>query len=399
MLGVTLVLAAACGADENADAGRIAASETPAAHQNDETGDAGGTGDGTSAASIDVTTPSVASDSGSDSVSSEAIVETNGTGVPTETSVEPTDPLEAEPGKDVQGAVCSDDSCTCEAGFRYFPDIEPARCLRWCDMIESLDNDADVAKLAARGCEVLEGGLVVSNMSYATSLAGLETIRYIHGDVMIVHTVLRDLAGLSGLERYSGGLVIALNDLLTELGLTQLQHAGQGDIAVQGNPLLTTLRDLDGVQFPKISLYIENNESLVNLDGLSTLSDAVEISVTKNAALVDIDALGSLFSAESLTLSENQSLTTATIGALNDVGTLAVADNPALESLVAPSLVSADTVSVQNNALLKAVTMPAIASAAFSFTDNPALPQCEVDAISGGACTNCTGNDESVSCQ
>lgn len=335
----------------------------------------------------------------------EAAEETVATGVNSDVdtsdvnSADVADTLDGKQNQHAQGGMCDDEGCECDAGFGYFPEVEAARCLQLCDVMDVLpiDSDADVATLAAQGCEAVEGGLTASG-SGVTTLEGLETIRYVGGDLVIQDTVAPTLAGLSGLARYSGTLVLINNTELTGLGWYQLKRAGEGGLVVLSNPKLTTLSGFDGASFPKISVTIVGNDALVNLDGLENLSQAASIAVAQNPALVDTNAFGQLFSVETFTVTENAHLTHMTVGALNDVVTFTVADNPLLVSVFARCLVSAHTVSLQNNAELTELIMPTLADAAFSVTSNPKLPQCKVDTVSGGSCNNCTGNDEVATC-
>lgn len=310
------------------------------------------------------------------------------------------DTLDGKQSQHAGGGVCNDEGCECDPGFGWYPDVEPTHCLQLCDVTDvlPLDSNAKVAALAAQGCEAIEGGLTASGAA-VTSFAGLETIRHVGGDLVIEDTAVPTLAGLSGVERYTGTLVLINNTELTELGWYQLHEAGEGGLVVLSNPKLTTLSGLSGTSFPKLSVTIVGNGSLVNLDGLEMLSQAATIAVAQNPALVDTDAFGQLFSVETLTITENVNLLAATVGALNDVGTFTVADNPLLVSVFARCLVFAESVSIQNNPELSELIMPTLADAAFAISSNPQLPQCKVDAVSGGACSTCIGNDETATCE
>lgn len=417
VVGAALALGTACsaaGADTHTDGEALGV--TPAEHTPDTPPEApapspSNTNSATSSDGVDDTSSEVTTSDAPNGVTPPAetagvpistlVVPPSGQTPPPVGTGEPEDSTSAPEVNDTQAppAECTGDVCECDAGYGWYPEVDATRCLQLCDTTGLLpfDSDADVAALAAQGCEALAEGLTASGPG-VTSFAGLETIRFIASDVVIQDTTLSTLAGLSGLEAFGGTFVLINNTELTELGWHKLKQAGSGGIVVLSNPKLTTLNGFDGAEFPKVSLTVVDNDSLINLDGFRTLSNVATIAVAQNDALVDTDAFGALFSVETLTITENTKLVSAMVGALNDVGTFTVADNPLLESVFARCLVSAQTVSIQNNAALHELIMPAIAGAAFSIADNPALPQCKVDMVSGGSCSNCTGNDETATC-
>lgn len=308
--------------------------------------------------------------------------------------------LDGKQNQHAQSGECDDEGCECEAGFGWYPQVDASRCLQLCDTTDvlPLETDADVAALAAQGCEVIEGGLTASG-SALTSFTGLEAIRYVGGDLVIQNTSAQTLAGLSGITHYASTLVLMNNTELTELGWYQLEQAGEGGVVVLTNPKLTSLSGLSGAHFSKVSFTIADNAALVSLDGLENVSQAASIAIAQNPSLLDTNALGLLLSVERLTITQNARLTQATVGALNDVGMFTISDNPLLVSVFARCLVAAETVTIENNPELTELVMPPLA-AAFAIASNPKLPQCKVASVSAdGSCDSCAGNDEAATCE
>ncbi len=211
-----------------------------------------------------------------------------------------------------------------------------------------LETEAQLSSLAARNCTVLTGSLYVWDSQLQT-LAGLETIREIQGDVYVLGGPnLISLRGLDGLTTIGGSLVLGANSTLTRLGSQEDQEglhrltsiAGHLDISqvalgnLQG---LEQLADIGG------RAQIAQNPNLVSLDGLSALvsvgggfeSRVWGMAIGANPALLDLSGLESLTSIhERLDVHDNDQLTSlAGLNRLSSVPTISVFNNPELTNL------------------------------------------------------------------
>jgi hypothetical protein len=209
--------------------------------------------------------------------------------------------------------------------------------------------------------------LTISGNRALTNLRGLEGIQGIHSTWTIRYNEsLTSLEGLEGLEIIdTASLIIEQNDALTSLqGLSSLRTLMLGELFIRDNPALTSLDGLDSLDsdqemnvtisgnssltslaafngLQSIGLYygalhIENNDALVNLNGLESLETFSHLTIRGNAALLRLDALSALREqiGGSLTISENPSLTSLEgLSALHHFANLTIQDNDALTSL------------------------------------------------------------------
>ena len=215
-------------------------------------------------------------------------------------------------------------------------------CTRLCSFTDkySMATAAEVARLAALQCNVVEGSLQVSGPNI-DSLTGLESIHEITESLEIVAGSLTDLSGLKGLEKVGLHLVFQDVGSLNSLELPILKSVG-------GQASFNCKKSLETIRLPAL-------ESV----GTGT-SDELSIVQCPDLTHVYMDALKSL------------------------TGILNVAYNDNLLTLNGlPSLTSARGLSV----LL-----------------NPKLPQCEMDAVGvriGHSCSSssCKGNDTTATCK
>jgi len=131
------------------------------------------------------------------------------------------------------------------------------------------------------------------------------------------------------------GLKVENNATLTNLdGLSSLTSVN-GYLDVSGNATLTNLDGLSNLTYVHGSLYVSNNAVLTNLDGLSNLTSVYigNLAVASNDLLINLDGLSNLTSVDGfLFVSSNNLLTN--LDGLNNItsvsSNLSVINNNAL---------------------------------------------------------------------
>jgi hypothetical protein len=149
----------------------------------------------------------------------------------------------------------------------------------------------DLKKLA--GFTHLDGYLVIEDTDAVCSLAGLEQLRCISGDLTIRNA--------SGLERLDG--LAALRHVKGNLRI--------GDLDA-GNPKLSDISGLSNLVTVGGQLWIEGNQRLRSLDGLSALTTVGGfLGIYGNPALTSTAALSALRSVgQGINIASNKSLPT-----------------------------------------------------------------------------------------
>ena len=119
----------------------------------------------------------------------------------------------------------------CEGSYYVSDDWNPEEGVQ-----DGLLGSDDLTTIA--GCEVIEGGLTISNASLST-LDDLSNLSEVRGHLVISENdSLSSIDGLSGLISIGGHLYITNNTGLTNLdGLSGLNSV-DGDVSVHSNPVL-----------------------------------------------------------------------------------------------------------------------------------------------------------------
>lgn len=141
-----------------------------------------------------------------------------------------------------------------------------------CTSVDQLDiQGADITNLLSLSeLENVAGNVSITLNPQLGSLAGLENLTSVGGNLFILRTPLQSLSGLSGLQSVGGQFQINRVAALQNLaGLSSLSVV-EGGIDILSNPSLTSLDGLEGVQSAQ-SLVIESNPQLTNVDALSGL--------------------------------------------------------------------------------------------------------------------------------
>ncbi len=187
----------------------------------------------------------------------------------------------------------------------------------------------------------IDGNLVITNNgpNTVTDLSPIGGITLVTGSVNINSLNLTSLQGL-GLEMINSNFSITNNDFLVNLeGLESLTSVGT--LFISNNDNMETIDGLEGLTTAG-SIDIEDMPSLTNVDGLINLTQAFSIDIQFNDALTNVDGLANIMSLDNLlSITFNPQLTDccgvyellATPGALpigsfiagNDTG----CDNPA----------------------------------------------------------------------
>ena len=140
------------------------------------------------------------------------------------------------------------------------------------------------------------GTLAIQRNPLLLSLAGLENISEVRGNLAIGNNEnLSDLQGLIGLQVggkfFERGSVNFQNPLITDLdGLSNLKNTYL--IYIAENARLRNIDALTNISDKQHTIQIVGNESLVNLNGLSSLTYVFQhLRIEDNPALEDIGSL------------------------------------------------------------------------------------------------------------
>ena len=170
--------------------------------------------------------------------------------------------------------------------------------------------DGSEANLSAGGsggspmgsCTILRGHVWMMNELDASRFASSGCVE-ITGDLRVAAGDLPDLSALSRLTRVGGRLIIEHNSALTSLsGLSALTHVGEG-IIIRDNAALTSIMALSGVGGGAVKaaldeLTIEGNPALTSLAGLEGVERVRALTLRELGALTSLQGLGGLRAVE-----------------------------------------------------------------------------------------------------
>jgi hypothetical protein len=204
--------------------------------------------------------------------------------------------------------------------------------------------DSDLVDLSDLWCvERVAGDLIVGRPNATSSgapagnhrlvsLAGLESLVEVDGDVSIFDAPTLTSVALPSLRSIGGDVVLGSAPALTTLELPVLDQIG-GDVQVW-QVGLTSLSGLDRVDHLG-ALVIDDAPALTDLAGLAALTEVDLLSLTNNPALVDVTGLYGLQAVHGdVMIARNHALTDAAAQALVDEidvieGDVYVGDNQA----------------------------------------------------------------------
>ena len=160
------------------------------------------------------------------------------------------------------------------------------------------------------GCTQLAVNLTLDG----ADITPLSTITEIEGSLLINNTSLNSLNGFENLISI-GELSIVNNSLLSSLsGLDNLIEICldpyETAISISNNPQLVSIDVFSSVTNGCVDyIYIQNNESLQSLDGLTNFQPTENVSITNNNSIVNLEGLSGLGFTRYLTIKDNSSLT------------------------------------------------------------------------------------------
>ncbi len=177
----------------------------------------------------------------------------------------------------------------------------------------NLYNQADVNAFAVQypNCTAIQGTLQIlglfGNYCYTedpciTSLAPLQNLTYIGGNLIIRGTLLTDLSGLDNIQHIGGGLDITENNVLQSLnGLNALETVGfsyEGNlhshhrfVDIVKNYELQSLEGLSSLHSVAGYFRVMRCHSIQNLIGISSLKNVLHFLITANDNLQSFEGL------------------------------------------------------------------------------------------------------------
>jgi hypothetical protein len=204
------------------------------------------------------------------------------------------------------------------------------------------------------GCTEIEGDVTITGD--ITNLFGLNALTSIGGYFHLwSNHNLPSLVGLDSLSSIGGSFQIMFNDELIDLtGLNALNYIG-GDLKIRYNDNLLNLNGLQSLSNNSIhGLYITDNTSLLNLQGLNGLTSILGgVEIFGNESLIDLSGLNNISSIGNyLEITLNSALTDLTgLESLSYLGgELRIAYNFSLASLIGlNSLTTVEGFTIDNN--------------------------------------------------
>lgn len=180
-------------------------------------------------------------------------------------------------------------------------------------------------------------------------------------------TSIDGLSGLSGTLTNFSVIGTNISNLDALENITAIGSGTTGDLIINDNPQLTSLMGLSGITTINRNMEIHNNDVLVNLNGINTLSSINYgyLSIQDNAALAEINGL--------------QNLTT--VGLLGNSNGISIINNTALTNLdgLAAMTTLKGGVTIRNNSSLIDVSainissFPVATSSGFYLENNDSL--------------------------
>ncbi|MDW3194227.1 MAG: hypothetical protein R8G66_17770 [Cytophagales bacterium] len=120
-----------------------------------------------------------------------------------------------------------------------------------------------------------------------TDLTGLGSLNEVNGHLTISQTKVKDLRGLTNVQRIDSGLLVFRNQELTAIDVfSQLSHLGR--IAVNHNNQMTTMAEFDRLESLG-DVAINDNDRLTTISGFDGLQTVVrDLHITSNPSLAEI---------------------------------------------------------------------------------------------------------------
>ena len=252
----------------------------------------------------------------------------------------------------------------------------------------------------ASGPGVFAGSLVIDGTDTQADVAALNGAWCVTGDLSVKKTALTELTGLGSVIAVSSNISIEDNPSLLGLqGLSNLRRAGK--LALFRNASITSLSGVSKLQtLMSLQLYI--NPKLADLSGLQGVTYISNAEVVNNAGLTSLNGLGSITSVYSyVDVRLNPLLTDVSgLGGIKSVGSLVqITDNANLQNLQGLDNLTTigSTLRVLRNGKLTSLSALAklTRTTTFQVSDNPTLDSCGVTDLAtrvGADCSGCVRN-------
>lgn len=211
-----------------------------------------------------------------------------------------------------------------------------------------LENQSMVASFGEDGYNEIDGSLNIGtlqeNSTDITDLSALQSITVVNGNISIRHTMCTDFAGLENIDTtYAfAKLTIENNDQLINCnGLNSITSLNM--VYIADNDELTSLEGLTSLHTITNYLWIVLNPNLSSLSGLQNLQTiSFNLDIVNNNSLTSLLGLENITSLNELDVVDNDSL--ESLNGLNNLvscsSSLNIADNPLLQNLNGLSSVS-----------------------------------------------------------
>lgn len=181
----------------------------------------------------------------------------------------------------------------------------------------------------------------------------------VEGEWEFIESTITDLSGLEGLRIIDEAVEINRNTLLISLqGLHNVKSAER--LFIENNKLLTSLEGLNSFEDliesemrGSLGVLINNNESLLSLQGLGSLRNAYSIGINGNTNLISLSGLESIQTLQYFTLTGSHKLTSLTgLDNLKECEVINIHQNSNLQSILSlASLTSCEYISLSDTKL------------------------------------------------
>src|SRR6187401_230629 len=245
--------------------------------------------------------------------------------------------------------------------------------------------------------QIINGDVVLNSQAQVDGFAATE----VNGTITITGTSITNLNGLSELTKCQS-LIVFNNPALTSIiGLASLEEV-EKSLVFRSNGALVHLVGLSSLTTvgtaPPDALIIENNDNMVDIDGLFSLIFAHTLRISGNAKLADVDGSSALEEVvDFFTITDNPLLTNLNglsnfTSLSSQSGYLMIANNDALTSISGLSNLShLPGLIVQNNSLLSNLDglskVTAMIFGGLTIENNPALTN--IDGLGNITTANC----------
>jgi hypothetical protein len=184
----------------------------------------------------------------------------------------------------------------------------------------STQSQIDSFPILYPNCKDFPGKITVKGPNI-TNILGLSNLKRIQTLYIDFNKRLNDLSGLDQLDTIRGYFSLNVNDSLYTLhGLEKLRYVG-GSIYMNNNHFLQNLHGFSNLHTVKGTFDIIGTSPLQNLKGLDSLYEADELYISNNYSLVDYDGIQQLRKVDELSLVGNYAESVTPFANLDTIGT------------------------------------------------------------------------------